>query len=318
MPRLTIATGLLAAAMLSSCGTVFHGKPRLEIVGPRDAYVEDMGGNKLPTYQNNDDSHGVYVDRKRSDSVRIAYAGKETSVALVKQVDVAELFNTATLGVGFVLDDLTNTWFDYAPIYVTIDSNRVHGLQSVNARSDNWFGESRFERSLYFLLTGGTGVTFVTDGGSALQKGSTTFPALAFQAGLGLDYDFKLEAYILTRAEWAYPISTEQHPETASLTTLDFCLRYFFAKHYYLQGAIGSASASQDAVHYQYVPLDSQDGAGVRDAGFNEAGVSLGWAGDVSFVSLQYFQGLTPFDLSHSANVRYHTLYLDFGLNLRL
>ncbi len=316
-------TILLAAAcasmLLAGCAAMFHGKPDLEIVGPPNLQVESVNGGPVQAYR---DEGGLVVhpNPALTDSLRISYGNQSTVVALAKNPNALEILNIFSYGVGFAVDDLSHSWFNYAPVYITIDSSS-RGVTGISASSVNWLGEKPGERDLHGLVQLGMGFSFQLNenGGIPLPIGlqRIDYPLVTFQAGLGIDYRKALELFFLIRDDPSYSI-TNNNGETTEISAGDLCLRYFFQKNLFVQGSFGKAYAP---TYYDYETYDPLTGGYIGSSStpsFNEVGVAIGWAGDISYISLQYFDGLTSFSTPDYTNIRYHTVYLNFGLNFRM
>jgi hypothetical protein len=307
-----------AAMLFTGCANMFHSKPDLEIVGPPDIQVESVHGGPLNAYR---DEGGLVVHSNSAltDSLRITYENYSTSVALAKNPDALEFLNLLSYGIGFVVDDLSHSWFDYAPVYVMIDSGS-HGVTGISASSLNWLGEAPGDRKVHALLLMGFGLSFQqTESGVSFLPGETGYPLGSIQGGLGVDYNKQFELFYLVRSEAGYALDNNAD-ESAVINASDICLRYFFQKNLFVQGSFGRAYASDysynevdfyDPVLQEHIPTPS-------NPAFNEVGAAIGWAGDLSYISLQYFGGLTSFSTPDYTNIRYHTVYLNFGLNFRI
>ncbi|GEM_PF-3913541 len=302
---------VVSALAFAGCGTLFHTNPRLQVLGPRDAEVQDMQGRRLPTYELENDEHGVYLDR-HMDSVRLVYRDKTTTVGLVKWLWSGEIPNLLFLGVGNLIDDMTGTWFNYAPVLVSVDSSRVHGLEGIAATIPNMVGETHHDRALQLLLFGGPGLTFMMNGNKVFPASGSSFPdpELSFQGGFGLDFMHEFEFFYQTRSEANYPVSAGMSTSRSTVTASDFGLRYFVTPHYFVQGMFGQATVDGGyyPYYYDYYYFGNVSSNLPRLNTFNEAGAAIGWAGDVSYISLQYFSGLTDFNLYDYRGIRYHSI----------
>ncbi len=318
-PKLILIAAASASLLFTGCTAIFHGKPDLEIIGPPNIQVESASGGPINTYR---DEGGLVImpNPAITDSLRISYENYSTTVALAKNPNGLELLNFLSYGIGFVVDDLSHSWFNYAPVYVTLDSG-ARGVTGISASSVNWIGEAPGERKVNALLVFGVGLSFqlTQNSGNPLpfSFGNISNPLATIQGGLGIDYDKKFELFYLIRSESGYALNNN-NDESAEINAGDVCLRYFFQKNLFIQGSYGRAYASDyysneiyDPALGEYVPTSS-------NPAFNEIGGAIGWAGDISYISLQYFGGLTSFSTPDYTNIRYHTVYLNFGLNFRL
>ena len=306
-----------ASLLFTGCGTMFHGKSDLEIIGPPDIKVENASGGPIQTYR---DEGGLVImpNPALTDSIRLTYGNHSTTVALAKNPSALELLNYFSLGTGCLVDDLSHSWFNYAPVYVRIDSGST-GVTGISASSVNWLGETPGERKVNALVLLGTGFSFQLSqsGGSPLPVsfGDISNLLVNVQAGLGIDYNKQFELFYQIRNEPSYALNNN-NSESAEINAGDFCLRYFFQKNLFVEGSFGRAYAS-DYYNEEYDPYTSSY-ISVSNPAFNEVGGAIGWAGDISYIALQYFGGLTSFNTPDYSNVRYHTVYLNFGLNFRL
>jgi hypothetical protein len=307
-----------------SCASIFHGAPELQIVGPKDVRVEGMAGKNIITKEGGI-GIAAFPDPSTTDSVRIIYGSQSTVVGLTKTPTGWVALDILTLGIGFPIDDASHRWFNYAPIYVDVDSS-ARGVTGISATTRDWFGVNASSPRPQLLVTAGTGFSYLW-GGSTESYSLPQFPSpfLTFQGGLGIDVNKKIEAFYLVRNDLDYPVGDLGYYDgTASIKTSDICVRYFMSKNLYLQGSYGWATVtgfSRDYYYYDYYPYSNQFGyrpGPFTSPTFNEAGAAVGWSGDMSYIALQYFGGLKSFDLPDLANVRYHTVYLNFGFNVRL
>ncbi len=317
-----LVIALFASLCFTGCATMFHGKPDLEIVGPPNIQVESVNGGPLQAYR---DEGGMVIhpNPALTDSIRVTYENQSTVVALAKNPSGLELLDVLTYGIGFTVDDLSHSWFNYAPVYVTIDSGS-RGVTGISASSVNWLGETPGSRDLHALILLGIGFSFqLSDiAGTPLpfSVDHISNPLINFHGGLGLDYRKQFELFYLLRDEPSYNINT--NGESNEITAGDLCLRYFFQKNLFVQGSFGKAYAS-NYFYDTYETYNPATGTYITNSSntypsFNEVGAGIGWAGDISYISLLYFGGLSSFNTEGYANVRYHTIYLNFGLNFRI
>jgi hypothetical protein len=298
---------------------MFHGKPELDIVGPPNLQVSSTNGSPISTYR---DEGGFVImpNPAITDSLRISYENQTTTVALAKNPSALELLNYFSLGTGCLVDDLSHSWFNYAPVYVRIDSGS-HGVTGISATSVNWLGESPGDRKVNALLVLGTGFSFQLSqtGGSPLpiSFGNISNLLITIQAGLGIDYNKQFELFYQIRNEPSYALNNNTD-ESTEINAGDFCLRYFYQKNLFLQGSFGRAYATDYYSDQIYDPVLGEYIAAPSNPSFNEVGAAIGWAGDISYISLQYFGGLKNFSTPEYSNIRYHTVYLNFGLNFRI
>jgi hypothetical protein len=315
--RFTLFATVCVSLLFTGCAAMFHGKPDLEIIGPPDVQVESVNGGPVQAYR---DEGGLIIhpNPALTDSLRITYQNYSTTVALAKNPNGLELLNFLSYGIGFVVDDLSHSWFNYAPVYVTLDSG-ARGVTGISASSVNWTGETPGERKVDALAIFGLGLSFqLTQTGSnplPFSFGNISTPLISIQGGLGIDYNKQFELFYLVRSESGYALDNN-NDESSVINAGDFCLRYFFQKNLFLQGSFGRAYAS-DYDNEEYNPVTGSYYT-TSSPSFNEVGAAIGWAGDISYISLQYFGGLTSFNTPDYTNIRYHTVYLNFGLNLRI
>jgi hypothetical protein len=317
--RAFLISAVLISGLFGGCATMFKSRQEIEVIGSPDIEVQNVHGGKLPGFSTGE---GVIVtpDPSRTDSIKIVYGTKSTTVALAKNLSGWSFLNVFSYGVGFTIDDLNHSWFNYAPVYVTIDSSS-RGLEGITASTFNWLGEPPGYERPRLLLTGGVGLTFQSTGGGALWPfGSGDFPTplVNVQLGIGVDFYKQVELFILARNDFSYPLNNNGEGASAEINTADICLRYFFHKNLFLQGSIGRGSATDFGSDYIIESVDGVTTQSTSSPSFNEVGAAIGWAGDISYISLQYFGGLTAFSTPDYSNIRYHTIYLNFGLNFRI
>jgi hypothetical protein len=317
-PKIILFAVACISILFTGCATMFHGKPDLEIVGPPDIKVENANGGPLMAYR---DEGGMVIQPNPAltDSLRISYENQTTTVALAKNPNPLELLNFFSYGVGCLVDDLSHSWFNYAPVYVTIDSGS-RGVTGISASSVNWIGETPGDRKVDALVILGVGFTFQLSqsGGSPLPVSFSDIsnPWFSAQAGLGIDYNKQFDLFYQIRTESGYALDNN-NDASAVIDAGDVCLRYFFQKNLFIQGSFGQAYAT-DYGYDEIYNSATQSYASSTTPTFSEVGVAVGWVGDLSYISLQYFGGLSSFNTPDYTNVRYHTVYLNFGLNFRL
>ncbi len=318
-PTPVLLTVVLASMLFAGCATMFHGKPEVDIVGPPDIQVSSINGGPINAYR---DEGGLVImpNPAITDSLRISYENQTTTVALAKNPNPLELLNVLSYGTGFTVDDLSHAWFNYAPVYVTIDSG-VNGVTGISASSVNWLGEKPGERSLDALLILGAGISVQINQsqGIPLPVGVENISNiyLTFQEGLGIDYRKQFELFYLLRSDPVYALANNTN-ESAEIDAGDVCLRYFFQKNLFVQGSFGRAYVTDFPDNDSYNPATGTYITSTATPTFSEVGAAIGWAGDISYISLQYFGGLSNFSTPDYSNIRYHTVYLNFGLNFRL
>jgi len=321
--KFTIPVAVCASILFAGCATMFHGKPDLEIVGPPNVQVESVNGGQIQAYR---DEGGMILhpNPALTDSIRITYENHSTVVALAKNPSGLELLNYFSLGIGCTVDDLSHSWFNYSPVYVTVDSGSG-GVTGISAISTNWLGESNGSRDLHALVLLGVGFSFqlenngVTPLPFSFGINQISSPLINIQGGLGIDYRKQFELFYQVRNEPSYAINSNGN--STEITAADLCLRYFFQKNLFLQGSFGTGYASN--YYYYGETYDPATGTYITNnsntyPSFNEVGAGIGWAGDISYISLLYFGGLNSFNDENYTNVRYHTVYLNFGLNFRI
>lgn len=242
-PKLAMLVGSLAISMVSfGCATLSNNAQGLSVIGPPNVKVENVQGGELHSTQ---DKNGitVYPDPAVTDSVRIVYGSQFTTIALAKNPNTFDLFNAFAFGLPFFVDDMDNKWFNYAPVYVTVDSS-ANELRGISASSEDWLRESPGLRNIQALLLLGTGFAGQTNATGPIPLPFTgehiSTYALTFQAGIGVDYRKTIELFYLFRIEPSYDLSntvdnSETDIETAQIATEDICLRYFFQKNFFLQ-----------------------------------------------------------------------------------
>jgi hypothetical protein len=316
--RAFLLFAVLISGLFGGCASMFRGKQELEVIGSQNIQVESVHGSKLPGYST-EDGVIVHPDPAKTDSVRIVYGSKSTTIQLAKNPSAWELLDLFTYGVGFPVDDLSHSWFNYAPIYVVIDSGS-HGIDSISASTQDWLGDSPGDQRPRLLLIGGLGITFQFNGNGPsfpLGSGNFPYPLIGAQAGIGGDLYKEFELFLLARSDFSYPLASNGEGESTTINSTDLCLRYFFQKNLFIQGSIGRGYATDFGVDGEIEPIDGVV-PNSTSSSFNEVGAAVGWAGDISYISLQYFGGLSSFNVPDFSNVRYHTIYLNFGLNFRI
>lgn len=321
MKTFTIAALIFLFAVsinLSGCATMFHGKPELDVVGPPGMQAQSPSGGAMMSYYDGSELI-LHPDPAHADSLRLTYEGHSTSVALAKNPSALEILNLFSYGIGFPVDDLSHSWFNYAPVYVTIDSSAT-GLNGISASSLNWLGEQAGSRSLHALIMLGMGGAFQLSprDGIPLPFGVNriSYPVFTFQTGLGVDYAHAVELFFLFRDDPSYAISSDNN-YTSDVSAGDLCFRYFLKNGWFAQGSFGKAYATNN-YSVSFDPLTGMYASSNSSPSFTEIGAALGWAGDISYISLQYFEGLSSFNTNEFSNIRYHTVFLNFGLNFRL
>ena len=304
------AMWFMSPLLLASCATIHGERQDLKIIGPTDLHVETMRGEELHTLSTTD-GLTVFPDPAITDSIRIDYRNHSVTLVLAKNPSVDALIDCLPFGAALFIDDLDRKWFSYAPVYVTYDSSS-NNSNSLLASSKNWIGDEG-TRSIHALFLGGIGFAGLLSNGSGLpvplSVNHISTIALNFQAGIGIDYRKQLELFYLFRDEPSYPLSSNDKT-TATITAGELCLRYFFRGPFFIQGSYGKGLLSS---------LNSDGDELSTTSSFSEAGAAIGWAGDISYIALQYNASLSTFNVPiFYEGERYHTIYLNFGLNFQL
>jgi hypothetical protein len=148
-----------------------------------------------------------------------------------------------------------------------------------------------------------------------------------FQGGAGIDLYKKYELFYLAQDEPSYALDPNAQlflGQDAEITSQSIAARYFVHSNYFVQGSYGWAVASTDTIRLdaQGHEVKAADGNSIFDVIYSKqfpvVGVAIGWAGDISFLSLHFSTGTKPFALYHFSDVLFRSVFLDVGLNLRL
>ena len=304
VPKLPI---VLALTALTGCASIFRSSPpSAQIIGPEGISVRNMQGEELPLHHDGTNTF-VYPRDGHADSVAIVYRGKTQSVGLAKQAN-GWMWLDLFAGPGFIVDDISHSWYSFRPIYVSTDSS---GSGSFVVTSSNWLGESAGKQrpKLLLLLGLGSFLGYAHPIGQDYEENNGE-PYLAFlynfQFGAGADFYKKVEVFYLFQNEPEFNLSVGDHTLSSQITSHSIAGRLFVKDNFYMQASLGLAHAAADI------------GLGTASSkAFPAAGAAIGWAGDISYVALQYSLSTDRFDIADYKSLLYHSAYLTAGLNVR-
>jgi hypothetical protein len=312
VPKLPI---LLALTALTGCASIFRSSPpSARIIAPAGIEVYNNHGEQLTLHQDGDDIF-IYPEKGRDDSITIGYHGKRQSLGLAQRMSPWILLDLLSYGPGFVIDDASRWWYSYNPIYVHADSSG-----SFDVSSSNWLGEPAGRKRPELLLLGGIGIAMHIQASPAPigENPFPTFPTLFvnFEGGIGVDLYKKIELFYLAQDEPEYDLEPGGNVlgvnfgPSAEITSQSIAARYFVKDNFFIQSSLGWAYAEVDTL-----------GAGTFYQTYSNPipviGAAIGWAGDISYVALQYSGGTKRFSVDGYESHVYRSIYLDFGLNLR-
>src|SRR5579871_604592 len=124
MSRSIILFLILVPLIVPGCASMFHSGPRdVEISAPRETSFESSEGKSLPIKP-----YGSVVNvtpPRGADSIVAIYRGKSYVVYLYKSMTGWLALNYFNDGLGLGIDDLTQSWFNYDPVTIMPDSNRL-------------------------------------------------------------------------------------------------------------------------------------------------------------------------------------------------
>jgi hypothetical protein len=316
---------VLAIAALSGCASMFRSSPpSVEIIGPDKISVENKRGQPIRLYKDGPETY-AHPEPRYEDSIVISNLGRSHAVALAKRMSPWILLDLLSDGLGFVIDDFSNYWYNYMPVYVHPDSTG----SDFSVSSSNWLGEPAGRKRPDLLVLGGIGTSVHTrpqlpDLGALLGPQFSFY--IKFQGGLGVDLYKQLELFYLAQDEPGYDLDPNASlflGRDAEVTSQSIAGRYFVHDNFFVQGSFGWGHASTDTIRRDTAGHEIQDADGyaVFDQSFSNSfpviGLGIGWAGDISYVALQYAVGTKRFSIYNSSDISFHSIFLDFGMNLR-
>ena len=312
VPKLPI---VLALTALTGCASIFRSSPpSAQIIGPNGIEVRNEHGQPLLLHHDGDEVF-IYPEKGRDDSIAISYQGKTQSIGLARRMSPWILLDLLSYGPGFVIDDASRWWYSYIPVYVHSDSSG-----NLDVSSSNWLGEPAARKRPELLLTGGMGIATVFQSSPA-PISEDPFPTLPsffanFEAGIGVDLYKKVELFYLAQDEPEYDLEPGGNfAPSAEITSQSIAARYFVKDNFFIQSSFGWAYAEVDTFG---TGTSNQDLLyRVYSNPIPVIGAAIGWAGDISYVALQYSGGTKRFSVDGYESHVYRSIYLDFGLNLR-
>jgi len=260
-------------------------------------------------------------DAGRDDTIVISYRGKSHSIGLAKRISPWVLLDLLSYGPGFVIDDVSRWWYSYMPVYVHVDS----AASDFSLASYNWLGEAAGSTRPSLLLLGGLGMAIhvgppLPD--IAVLLGPQFQFFLKFQGGVGVDFNKAVEVFYLGQDEPEFDLTPGKSilginfGDQTEITTQSIAARVFLPKtNFFLQSSFGWGHGETDTIgtdpsnKYRFYRLYSNS--------FPVIGAGIGWAGDISYVALQYAVATRRFSIDGHDDELFHSIFLDFGLNLR-
>ena len=302
--------------MSAGCASIFRSTPpRVEIIGPDDIKVSNTHGEHVQGYEEGDERFAK-PDPNRDDSLVVSYHGKTHTVALAKQMSPWVVLDLLSYGPGFVIDDMSRWWYSYMPVYVHVDSTG----SDFNLSSQNWLGEPAGTTRPSLLLIGGVGLTPPSE---PSFFGFLRLPTKV-QGGIGVDFNKTVEVFYLGQDEIEYDLEPgttflgiRLFGDQTEITWQSIAARFFLPKTsgFFVQSSFGWGHATGDTVGT--VASNKDQFFSISSNSFPVIGAGIGWTGDISFVTLQYVAATRRFSIMGYDGVLFHSLYLDFGLNLR-
>jgi hypothetical protein len=302
---------LAAAAMLSSCATMFHhGPAEIRISGPDSMKIMTFDSTLLGVSGHSISQ--VIIPPRGTDSVVLLYKGKRHTAYLEKQYNANLWLNILLYGwIGFGVDDLSQTWFDYRYMTAVRDSNdNLHVYAGSKEQTDP-------NDRIRFLLLGGevvgwrnvmpaTSSTFQLPGGSGY---------LDFEFGGGINLYNQMELFYRTRSSiesnYGYNWAPGVYQSDFSIGGTQGVAVRFIRNRFFLEGSYNWATVSG----YSYDPI----GYGTSNDYSKQialAGVALGFHGDLTYFSLEYMTEMRPF-IVEGTSYSTRRLTLSYGVNLR-
>ena len=293
---------LLLLGILAGCMTVDRKvPPKAELIAPPGTTVTDQNGKLLRTWS--DDSN-LYFSPKHGDDkfVSLEYRGDTTKVYLSKHVYPWMVFDLLSFGTGLLLDDITNTWYDYNTVCADYDTSRSHALSTA---STNWLGESSGYDRPKLLLLGSLGIVSTS---LPQNFGSASNGYVYWDWGAGIDFGRRYDIFY---SQTGAGNSNVKSPWLIST-------RYFFARHFFAEFSGGALNTSYYLIYY--VPNDRFNSIFIPGKNVPVLGLAAGWAGDYSYISLHLASSTQQLSNS-SSNLGfsdyYHIIALSYGIYLR-
>ncbi len=281
---------MMIAALSSGCALVLHGSDReVEIKGPPGVTAESITNDTLPSHS--ESAHLFVTPPRGADSIVIRLDHERKVAHLSKRATGLIGLNILVLPwIGFLIDDASQSWYDYDPLRVQMDS--THGMNLLILDQ-----KPAAERPKLLLL-GGVGYSGQTN--PLTIYGPDEFPITAVEAGVGIDlFSKKAEIFYITR-----------------VATQGVAARYF-KQNLFLQ-------FSAEWGKYDYLIYGAKDSATGTFPYQNESqsytalGLGVGWVGDFSYVALEYLAGLKSFYAGSEGLVTISWIFIMWGLNLRI
>ncbi len=278
------------------CATLFHtNPPKLVIEGPPGIRAFNASGEEVNVH-NADSVLTIFPRRGTDDSLIIEYNGMKQGIHLTKKLWGWSLLNSFNVGGGFLLDEATDSWYDYNMIRVTNDTSG--GIRVTNP---SWYGEIATYKRPQLLVISAVGFEF-------LPSMSGWFN-LDFRQEFGIGFDLYQRAELFFHSEGASDIAVPTLGTTIYYASNGGVARYFVLPRYFVQGSYDVAKAY--VIHFSPdVRIVSQP--------FRVVGAALGWAGDISFASIRYYRAIEKISFSGYPAAGYQGVVFTFGLNLRL
>lgn len=308
----------MAAGFIGSgCASIIRSDPpSVQIVGPSQINVRNTHGQAVHLIPD-DEGALAFPEKGRDDSLVISYGGVHHTVGLARRVSPWVLLDLFSMGPGFAIDDMSQWWYSYTPVYVHPDSTG----KDFSLSSSNWLGESAGKKRPELLLLGGFGMwlhIFFLPGEAALAGPLPKF-FTKFQGGFGVDLYKTVEVFYLAQDDPSYNVNNSLAdlgiPNLfTDVTSQSIAARYFFKDHWFVQGSMGYGQIEVDTFGSQ--TSNNNLSYQLFSNRFPVLGGGVGWAGDISYIALQYAQASKQYFVD-GASGTYHSIFLDFGLNLR-
>jgi hypothetical protein len=299
------SVSLLAILLFAGCGYMLSpNHAKVELYAPKGVVAQYDNGNKVSIIRDsqNADKAFFYARGGDEEAVTFQYNNHIRRVELGKSVNPWIFLNFENEGFGFLVDDAANAWYTYEPFSIFSEPlSKYPDSETIRAPyREGWYYD--FNR-LHLLLTAGWGV------GSGLQG----------EWGVGIGYHHALD--LLYREISANNVTISPllgSGGTSGITVANAVeLRAYPIGGLFVDGGFAHVTISADTIHnpgtfvnfLAYPPWS---------ASFNAILGGFGWAGDISYIELQYFHGLRDYRYFDLPPVRWDNVSVTYGLYLRL
>jgi len=274
---------------------------KVDFFAPKGVVAHYDDGYPISIIQDSDKAF-FYARGGDGEAVIFEYKDHIRRVELGKNMNALIFLDYFNDGFGLLVDDATNAWYNYQPFSVFLEplSNRPDSESMRTPYRDGWFYD--FNRP-HLLLTAGLGA------GSGLQG----------EWGVGIGYRHSLDLLYrkISSAEVALNPSLGDQNYSGVTVSNVVELRAYPLGGLFLEGGFGRVTISADTIQNRgnnvnflvYPPWSNT---------FSELLGGVGWAGDISYIELQYYHGLSDYRYYDLPPLRWNGVSVTYGLYLRL